>query len=236
MSPTTLNLTIDQFLLPSQELVLRHRYGSPNPEFRRQVPGSELRRKISESLQHRIVEGRIRLQFGDLTVNLSLKNFYEHEGDLCRLVYITRRQREDRKALEVPPELPLLQIGGWVAAHYYVNAPKGLRLYYHVLRGKGPDAELRESWYRKFPLAAEEEMQALLTERMRRIHEGLSQPDDALRECTWEERHPTDLGHRKCGLYCPASDRCVQFARYLAQGAELNRRNEETLRSIDPGA
>lgn len=236
MDPVTLDLTVDQFFLPPQELILRHRHGSPTPEFQRYFPGAELRQQISEALKHRIVNGRLRIEFGELTVNLSLGNFYEHEGDLCRLIFLTRGQGEDRKDGALPPELPLLQLGGWVATHAYVNAPNALRLYHHVLRGKGPDATLRESWYRKFPLASEVEAVALATEQMRRIYEGLTKPDEALPECTWQDRHPIQLGHRKCGLDCPAAAHCAQFARYCEEGAELNRRNEEALSQIDPGA
>lgn len=236
MDPVTLDLSVDEFLLPPQELILRHRHGSPAPEFQRYFPGAEVRAQLSGALKQRIVEGRVRIEFGELTVNLSLTNFYEHEGDLCRLVFLTRGQGEDRKDLAVPPELPLLQLGGWVAAHSHVNAPNALRHYHRVLRGKGPDATLRESWYRKFPLASEAEAIALATEQMRRIYDGLNKPDEALPECTWQDRHPMQLGHRKCGLDCPAAAYCAQFERDLAAGAELNRRNEEALSQIDPGA
>lgn len=239
MEAQTFELTVDEFLRGPQELILLRRHGGE--ENRDQpsstVVGADTRRAIKEAVRSREIHCRVKFQVGDAVVELRSDDLYENEGRLCKIIFLTRRQAVDRKVEMTPAELESLKLAGWVADHHFSNSPKGLRLYYHVFGKGGADAEIKESWYREFPLAAEEEIRAIVTERTRRISEALSLPDEALPECSPDEQNrPHRPGYSKCRDWCPARHHCQQMNRFYEAATARCIAGEQALASIDPGA
>jgi hypothetical protein len=160
MEAQTLHLTVDEFLRGAQELVLLLRHGAAEFGCSRTIVGADIRSAIKEALRSREVYCRVKFQVGNAVVELRSEDLYENEGRLCKIVFLTRRQAVDRKVEATPAELESLQVAGWVADHHFATPPKGLRIYFHVLGKGGAEAEITESWYREFPLAAEDEIRA----------------------------------------------------------------------------
>lgn len=190
MSPLTLTLSIDEFLRDPQEIVLLQRHGHTGRSGATGPTESSLLRAIRDVLRDRSLSASLRLAIGGLTVRLSLRDLYHHEGSLCRIVFLNEAQAEQRKVFSDPPEELLLQVGGWLASRAYSTAPEGLRLYYHVVADDGPDAEIRESWHRKFPLGADSLIHDAVVNRMWRLHAAFSQADQALPSVKSVEGNP----------------------------------------------
>lgn len=211
-----LELTVDKFLRGSQELVLLRRH----PETQRTIKpatrmGAETRRQIKEALRSREVHCHVTFGVADIAVKLRCEGVYEHEGHLCRIVYLSQKEAEGLDRNAEPAELEGLKISGWVAERYYATPPNGLRLYYHVFDSPDAAAEICQSWYREFPLADEAEMRSLVATRTQRIAEAFKKPDEALPECTLLEREGRPgAEYSKCRDWCPARAHCQQINRY----------------------
>lgn len=228
-----LHLTIDEFLLSAQELVLRERHGPFPRAIAKATMGANVRALVKEALRSRKVECHVLFGVGDLVIRLSCHGIYEHEGRLCRIVYLSGDEAADRKAGPRPEELELIELADWVAEKYYATPPLGLRLYYHVFAGKVCESHISESWYREFPLRTDAEMQTRVAERAHRIAEALLRSDADLPECSSDERHATVAApYRKCRDHCPARFRCQQIARYYEKQNAQNIANERALASI----
>jgi hypothetical protein len=102
--------------------------------------------------------------------------------------------------------------------------------------GKGGEAaQIEQSWYREFALASDEEMRLLIVERTRRIAYAFTQPDEALPECSPDDRGATPpTQSTKCRDWCPARGHCAQMGRYYRAEAARSRANEQALASIVP--
>lgn len=239
METQTFRLTVDEFLRGPQELILLRRHGRGGDVDRPSYPavGADIRSAIKEALRAREIRCRVKFEVGDAVIELRSDDLYEHEGRLCKIIFLHRREAQDRKLDCEPPELQSLRLAGWVADHHFANSPAGLRIYYHVFGKGGADAQIKESWYREFPLAPEEDIRALVTDRTRQLSEALSLPDDALPECSQQERtQPPRAGYSKCRDWCPARQHCHQMHRFYAAATERYLAGERALESIDPGA
>jgi hypothetical protein len=228
-----LTLTVDRFLLGLQEIALMHRHACTDAGRKPAIPGATIRRTMKEALQSREIHARVTFEVQNAIVELTSDGFYEHEGRLCKIVFLSRQQAEDRKNEPDARELESLKVAGWVVDHYFATPPQGLRLYYHVLGKGGPDAEIEQSWYREFPLASHDEIQLLILERTRRIAEALTYPDEALPECTLSERDGAPgTQYSKCRDWCPARQHCQQIQRYYNRATERSLSNQKVLESI----
>jgi hypothetical protein len=228
-----LELTIDEFLLSPQELTLRKRHGVVERELSQSVVGENARRLVQQTLCSRKLECHVRFRLGDLVFKLASRGIYEHEGRLCRIVYLSRNEAAARRASPLPNELDLIELAGWVAQQHFATPPLALRLYYHVFDGSGPEAQICESWYREFSLRSDAEMRTLVVERAHRISEALKRADENLPECTLEERHATeDAPYRKCRDYCPARAHCRQIKRHYDKETARSVANEKFLAGI----
>jgi len=233
MNSEPLKLTVDQFLLGPQEIVLGCRYPRSDASRKPVIPGATIRRAIEEALKPREIRARASFEVGNAIVELTSDGFYEHQGRLCKIVFLSEPQAEDRKNAPHARELELLNVAGWVAQRYFATPPQGLRLYYHVLGKGGPDAEIEHSWYREFPLVPEDEIQPLISERTRRIVQAFSCPDERLPECTLSEREGVPATqYSKCRDWCPARQHCHQIQRYYRKAAERSLSNQRVLESI----
>lgn len=195
-----------------------------------------MRRRIKEGLYSREIHAHVTIGFEDAVVELTTEGFYEHEGRVCKILFLSPHQSDERNKEPDARELEALRVAGWVAEHYFATPPLGLRLYYHVFGKGGADAEINQSWYREFPLPSDHEIRPLITERTRRIAEALTLPDEALPECTVIERDGI-LGseYRKCRDWCPARQHCQQIGRYYAKETECSLANERALANIVVG-
>jgi hypothetical protein len=229
----TLKLSVDEFLVGPQELVLLHRHGAGERGRPGVAMGGDIRRAIKEALRSREIYCRVRFQVRNAVIELTSEDLYEHEGRICKIVFLSRQQAEDRKKKPATRELESLKFAGWVAEHYFATPPQGLRLYYHVFGKGAADAEIEGSWYREFPLASEDEIQPLIAERTRRIVDALTQPDEALPECTLIERDGT-LGtpYSKCRDWCPTRQHCQQIKRHYNEATERSLSNQRILEGI----
>jgi hypothetical protein len=228
-----LTLTVDRFLLGLQEIALMHRHACTDAGRKPAIPGATIRRTMKEALQSREIHARVTFEVQNAIVELTSDGFYEHEGRLCKIVFLSRQHAEDRKNEPDARELESLKVAGWVVDHYFATPPQGLRLYYHVLGKGGPDAEIEQSWYREFPLASHDEIQLLILERTRRIAEALTYPDEALPECTLSERDGAPgTQYSKCRDWCPARQHCQQIQRYYNRATERSLSNQKVLESI----
>ena len=236
MKSTHLSLTIDEFLAAPQELVLRHRHGRSDRRRVVTVMGAEIPHAMKEALRSREIHCDVTVEVCGTAIRLNTEGFHEHGGRLCRIFYLSRQDAELRRNGPMAQELELLTTAGWVAEHYFARPPKGLRLYYHVFRTSGPNAEICESWYREYPLAPESEIRQAVAKRTARIAEALTQPDEELPECTVDERNGA-LGseYSKCRDWCPARAHCQQIERYYAKQTERSLANERALASIIVG-
>jgi len=195
--------------------------------------GSEIRHAIKEALRSREIHSRVTFEACGTSIRLNTEGFHEHEGRLCRIVYLSQREAESRKKKPTAWELELVRVAGWVAEHYFARPPKGLRLYYYVFRTSGPDADICESWYREYPLAPESEIGQVVAQRTQRLAEALTHLDDALPECTVDERNGAPGSeYSKCRDWCPARQHCQQIGRYYAKETERSLANERALASI----
>ncbi|MEY2563575.1 MAG: hypothetical protein QOH88_1768 [Verrucomicrobiota bacterium] len=236
MNPQPLTLSADQFLLGPQEIVLINRHGCDDAGRAPLAPGATIRRSIKEGLRSREIHAHITIGFEHAVVDLTTNGFYEHEGRVCKILFLSPHQADERNKEPNVRELEALKIAGWVAEHYFANPPLGLRLYYHVLKQTGADAEINESWYREFPLVPEEEIRPLIAERTRGIAEALTQPDEALPECTVDERNGAPGSeYSKCRDWCPARAHCQQIERHYVKETERSLANERALASIVVG-
>jgi hypothetical protein len=228
-----LNLTIEEFLAAPQQVVLLHRHGQSDRQLNQPATGSEIRRAIKEALRSREVHAHVTIGFEHRVVELTTDGFYEHEGRLCKILFLSPQEADERHKEPDVLDLHLLTIGGWVAEHFFATPPLGLRLYYHVFETYGADAQIRESWYREFPLAPDDEIRPLIAGQTRRIAEALTLPDDALAECSLDEREGAPgAEYTKCRDWCPARGHCQQVARYYARETERSLANERALASI----
>lgn len=226
-------LTIDEFLAAPQEVVLLHRHGRTDSGRSRTPIGSNVRHAIKEVLRSREIDCHVTFEVCGTAIRLNTAGFYENEGRLCRIVYLSSQQAETRRSQATARELELVRIAGWVAERYFATPPKGLRLYYHVFRTSGPDADICESWYREYPLAPESEVRQVVAERTQRLGEALAKPDAALLECTVEERDGAPGSeYSKCRDWCPARQHCQQIDRYYQQETERWLASERALSSI----
>lgn len=228
-----LKLSVDQFLAGPQEIVLIDRHGRGDTARKQTLPGATLRAAIKDALHYREVHAHGTIGFESPVVELTTDGFYEHEGHLCRILFLSPSQADERHKEPDARELQSLQVGGWIAEHFFATPPRALRLYYHVFGAYGADAEIKESWYREFPLAPDDEIRPLVTEQTRRIADALTLPNEALPECTLDEREGVPGSeYSKCRDWCPARGHCQQIARYYARETERSLANERALASI----
>lgn len=233
MDAQRLELTVDQFLLGPQEIVLRHRHGSGAPALHHPCEDVDTRRAIRESRHSRQRERRVTYQVGDLAVNLRCEGVYEHEGNLCRLVFLSKQQVEWLDPRDKPPELEGLKISGWVAQYSGGEPPRALRLCYNVLASSEPGAEICDSWYREFPLAPDSEITASIAQRTQRIALALARADDALPDCDVMVRcGNVAKPSNRCRDYCRVRLHCHQMRRFYEQEMERFLAGERALAGI----
>lgn len=233
MDSQPLKLSVDQFLAGPQEILLIERHGRDDTSRKPIRPGATIRAAIKAALHSREIHARVTVGFENRVVELTTEGFYEHEGRVCKILFLSPQEADERHREPEAQDLRALRIGGWVAERYFATPPLGLRLYYHLFKTHGADAEIIESWYREFPLAPDDEIQPIIAEQTQRIAEALTRPNEALPECTLDERGGAPGSeYSKCRDWCPARGHCQQIDRYYATATERSLANERALASI----
>jgi hypothetical protein len=233
MQSHTLKLTVEDFLLGPQEILLVDRYGGQEGRDAPAASGATLRKIIKKALLSRAIQAHVTVGFDIPVIELTTEGFYEHEGRVCKIILWPPQRAEERKNERSERELQAIRVAGWITEHYFATPPLGLRLYYHVVAKGVQDREIKESCYREFPLASEDEIRPIIAERVRRITEAFTKPDDALPECTVDERHGTPGSeYSKCKDWCPARKNCQQIRRYYQKETERSLANERALARI----
>lgn len=228
------NLTLADFGVGTQEIVLRKRYGRVNEEDENhRAEQAQLYRYMAKVLDSRELKMEADIGLNDLSINVKSRRIYHHGGYIYRLMYAEKGGFKLRLGSMKEHEIMMMQIAGWLAKQSYTTAPKGIRFLCHCLAEDDSENPIIESQLLEIELTKDEVIEEYLTNFMLNLRDAHGQKDDFLPECDEDQRH-SSTGNKfvKCQDTCRVRNNCKQFAKFKTEHANLYKNNLSALEGL----